>query len=76
MAQMRLGQAPILAGSLDCGGGLHGVAEGLHRDARRRRDMLIANGDGRAFLQNGLANWFHHLAASLAYSGVDFGRIG
>ena len=41
-AQMRLGHAPILAGRLDRGGGLHGLAERLHRDARRRRDVLVA----------------------------------
>ncbi len=38
--EMRLGQPAILAGRLDGGGGLDGLAEGLHRDARRRRDVL------------------------------------
>ena len=38
--QMRLAQPPILAGGLDRRGGLDGFAEGLHRYARRRRDVL------------------------------------
>ena len=46
--EMRLAQAPILAGGLDGGGGLDGLAEGLHRDARRRRDMLAARRARRA----------------------------
>ena len=41
-AQMRLGHAPIFAGGLDRGGGLDGFAERLHRNARRRRDVLFA----------------------------------
>ena len=42
---MRLGQAPILAGGLDRGGGFDRFAERLHRNARRRRDVLIAPDD-------------------------------
>ena len=61
-AQMRLGHPAILAGRLDGGGGLHGLAEGLHRDARRRCDALIAtrNIGGGAFRQNGLVGLSHH----------------
>ena len=55
---MRLGHPPIFAGRLDGGGGLHGLAESLHRDARRRCDALIAtrNIGGDAFRQNGLVD--------------------
>ena len=63
---MRFGHAPVLAGRLDGGGGLDGLAERLHRDARRRRDVLVAAGDigggGSAVLPGGLASWFHHMA--------------
>ena len=41
--QMRLAEPAILAGGLDGGGGLDGLAEGLHRNARRRRDVLVAS---------------------------------
>ena len=41
---MRFGQAPVLTGRLDGGGGVDVLAEGLHRDARRRRDMFVATG--------------------------------
>ena len=41
---MRLGQAAVLAGGLHGGGGFDRLAEGLHRDARRRRDMLVGGG--------------------------------
>ncbi len=44
---MRLGHAPVFAGALDGGGGFHGFAEGLHGNARRRRDVLIAADDVR-----------------------------
>jgi hypothetical protein len=59
---MRFGHPSILAGRLDGGGGLHGLAESLHRDARRRRDALIATRKigGGAFRQNGLVDLQHH----------------
>ena len=46
-AQMRFGHAPILTGRLNGGGGLDRFAERLHRNARRRRDALLAAGDVR-----------------------------
>ncbi len=39
--EMGLAEAAVLAGRLHRGGGLHGFAERLHRDPRRRRDMLL-----------------------------------
>ena len=38
---MRLAEAAVLARRLHGGGGFHRLAERLHRDARRRRDMLV-----------------------------------
>ena len=69
-AQVRLGQAPILAGRLDRSGGLHRLAEGLHRDARRRRDVLIALDDvgGDAFFLCSLISLFHHAPGHFARS--------
>ncbi len=60
-AQMRLGHAPVLAGRLDRGGGVDVLAEGLHRDARRRRDMFVAAGGIREarILAGGLVTLFH-----------------
>ena len=40
--QMRLAQPPVLARRLHGGGGFDRLAERLDRDARRRRDMLVA----------------------------------
>jgi hypothetical protein len=66
---MRLGHAPILAGRLDRGCGLHGLAERLHGDARRRRDVILAGGDVGYRLRFGTA-WlaFHHVPGSFAQS--------
>ncbi len=60
-AQMRLGHAPIFAGRLNGGGRLDGLAERLHRDARRRRDALVAARDfgGNGVLPGFLASLFH-----------------
>ena len=40
--QMRLAEPAVFAGRLHGGRGFHGFAEGLDRDPRRRRDMLVA----------------------------------
>ena len=50
-AQVRSGHPAIFAGRLDRGRGLNGFAERLHRNARRRRDTLVAPGNlgGRIF---------------------------
>ena len=78
-AQMRLGHAPILAGGLDRGCGLHGLAERLHGDARRRRDALLAPGDVgyQDLFQIGLISLAHHVPGSLARGTnvADLGRI-
>ncbi len=47
--EMGLAQAAILAGRLDGGGGLDGLAERLDRDARRRRDVLAGRASATAF---------------------------
>ena len=70
-AQMRLGHTPVLAGRLDGGGGLHGFAERLYRDARRRSDLLLASDD---VVRNGfrcvcLLSWLHLHSASLPQVG-------
>ncbi len=38
---MRLAQPAVFAGGLHGGGGFHRLAEGLHRDPRRGRDMFV-----------------------------------
>ena len=60
-AQMRLGQAPVIAGCLNGGGGVDVLAEGLHRHARRRRDMFVAAGGIRKarIFAGGLVTLFH-----------------
>ena len=65
--EMRLAEPPILAGRLDGGGGLDGLAERLDRDARRRRDMLVRAGGGDAarLLFGVLASVADHLPTSL-----------
>ena len=65
-AQMRLGQAPILAGRLNGGGGVDVLAERLHRHARRRRDMLFAAGDSRRRRRLPRAAWL----ACLIITGI------
>ena len=52
MRRCDFGQTPILAGRLDSGRGIDVLAEGLHRDARRRRDVLVMRGGfrGRGFV--------------------------
>ena len=60
--QMRLAQPAILAGGLHGGRGLDGLAEGLHGDARRRRDVL-AVGCGSAWCWVGCVR--HHCPTSL-----------
>ena len=64
---MDFGQAPILAGRLDSGRGIDVLAEGLHRDARRRRDVLVMRGGfrGRGFVLNRLTGLFHREPALL-----------
>ncbi len=58
---MRFGQTPVFAGRLNGGGGVDVLAEGLHRDARRRRDVFVAAGGiGQARLfAGGLVGLFH-----------------
>ena len=58
---MRLSHAPILAGRLNGCRRVHGLAECLHRNARRRRDALFAARDvgGNGVLPGGLASLFH-----------------
>ena len=56
--EMGLAQTAILAGRLNRGGGLHLLAEGVHRHARRGRNMLV--GSGRLLHDAG-----HHLPRSL-----------
>ncbi len=64
---MRLGQPAILAGGLHGGGGLDGFAEGLHRDPRRRRDVLVDAGVlvDAALRRGGLQCVCDHLPTSL-----------
>src|SRR4029078_10074636 len=50
---VRLRHASILAGGLDGGGGLDGLAKGLHRHPRRRRDEVIAGGVNRCGVHRG-----------------------
>jgi hypothetical protein len=38
---MGLAEAAVLAGRLHGGRGFHGLAKGLHRHARRRRDVIV-----------------------------------
>ena len=70
-AQMRLGQAPIFAGRLNGRGGLDRLAERLHRNARRRRDVLVAPDESRravsaaAAALTGFIVRPHHLPTSL-----------
>ena len=71
-AQMRLGQAPILAGGLNRGGGVDVArSEGLHRDARRRRDMLRRSGrshrEGLEFFAGDLVTLFHPVPTLLSH---------
>lgn len=62
--EMGLRQTTILAASLHCCGGLDRFAERLHRDARRRSDMLV--GDRRSrFVFLVLAGVVDHFARSL-----------
>ena len=42
--EMGLAETPVFAGGLDGGRGFDRLAEGLHRYARRRRDMCIGRG--------------------------------
>ena len=51
---MRLGHAAVLAGRLHGGRGLDRLAESLDRDARRRRDVLVA---GARLASTGAACW-------------------
>jgi hypothetical protein len=64
---MDFGQAPIFAGRLDGGRGIDILAEGLHRDARRRRNVLVMRGGfrGRSFVLNLLTGLFHREPALL-----------
>ena len=70
-AQMGLGQAPVLAGRLDGGGGFHGFAERLDRDARRRSDLLVAPNDisRGVLLCVCLLSLLHQYPASLSQVG-------
>src|SRR5579875_454120 len=65
--EMRLRKPAILAGRLHGGSGLHRLAEGLHRDARRRRDMIVpCAGLGRhAAILGGLRCVLDHFPRSL-----------
>ena len=65
--QMRLGQTAVFTRRLDRSRRFHGFAEGLDRDARRGRDMLIARRrvGGRVIRLGVLQSWFHHLPISL-----------
>src|SRR5262249_43586068 len=60
--QMRLRQPPVLTGGLDGGGGLDGLAERLHRNARRRSDVLV---DAVGVTRRSLHCVRHHLPTSL-----------
>ena len=63
-AQMRFGQTPIFTGRLNGGRGVDVLAEGLHRDARRRRDVFVAGGIGQVRLfAGGLVGLFHPIPA-------------
>ena len=63
---MGFAQAPILAGGLYGGGGLDGFAEGLHRHARRRRNMLAGAGFfGGGNMREDLHCILHHWPTSL-----------
>jgi hypothetical protein len=41
---MGLAEAAVFAGRLHGGGGFHRLAKGLHRHARRRRDVIVGGG--------------------------------
>ena len=82
-AQVRLAHAPVLAGRLDCGGGIDVLAEGLYRNARRRRDVLFAHGGGGTkIVLSGLTSLVHRaptlpvaLLVALLADIADFGRL-
>ena len=71
---MRFGHAPVLTGRLNGGGGLDRFAKRLHRNARRRRDTLLAAGDirGSAVLPGSLASWFHHTHATASFAKITY----
>jgi hypothetical protein len=60
--EMGFAKAPILAGRLYGSGGLDGFAKGLHRHARRRRNMLAGTGFvvGGGNRRQGLHGVLHH----------------
>ncbi len=63
---MGFGHAAILAGRLDGGRRIDVLAEGLHRHARRRRDVLIVRGfRGCGLFQSGLTGLFHRIPVLL-----------
>jgi hypothetical protein len=57
---VRLGHAPVVRGAADGGRGVGGLAEGLDRDARRRRDVVAAIGDVRRALLLVMLREFRH----------------
>ena len=65
--EMGLAEAAVLAGRLHGGGGFHRLAEGLHRYARRGRDMIVRGRrrDLRLFF-GVLAGVADHLPVSLS----------
>ena len=65
--EMGLAEAAVFARRLHGGGGLHRLAEGLHRHARRRRDMIVHGRRGGVRLLFGiLARVADHLPVSLS----------
>jgi hypothetical protein len=64
--QVSLAETAVLAGRLDGGSGLHGLAESLDRDARRGRNMLLDRGRGLRLFFGSLASVADHRPVSLS----------
>ena len=65
--EMGLAEAAVFAGRLHGGGGFHRLAEGLHRHARRRRDVIVRRRRASLRLLFGiLARVADHLPVSLS----------
>ena len=71
--QMGLAEPAVFAGGLNRGGGLDRFAESLDRDARRRRNMLVARRKVRLLRHRGLGCFSHHFATSLTLPRSAFG---